>query len=193
MPTGPGTGMSRSRRMILDAAVRVLVVDRGASMQKIATAAGVGRTTIHRYFPGREDLIRAIAMDAVAESEVAMEAARLEEGSVAGAVGRLAEALVPMGHRFQFLLGEAQLGHDPEFLAAEERTAAPIEDLVERGQRDGTFRVGIPRAWIVDAIAALVYAAWEGVHAGRIAALDAPGLVTSTLLSGLGSGDDVRE
>ena len=155
-------------------------------MQEIATAAGVGRTTIHRYFPGREDLIRAIAMDAVAESEVAMESARLEEGSVAEAVGRLAEALVPMGHRFHFLLGEAQLGQDPEFLAAEERTAAPIEDLVERGQRDGTFRVGVPRAWIVDAMAALVYAAWEGVHAGRIAANDAPGLVTSTLLSGLG-------
>ena len=83
----------RVRRRILEAATGVLVMNRGVSMREIADAAEVGRTTLHRYFPGREDLIRAIALQAVAESEAAIKEAQLTEGSVEEAVRRLAEAL----------------------------------------------------------------------------------------------------
>ncbi|CAA9409799.1 MAG: hypothetical protein AVDCRST_MAG03-1787, partial [uncultured Rubrobacteraceae bacterium] len=78
-------GGRRAGREILEAAARLLVVDRGASMERIAEAAGVGRTTLHRHFRNREALIRAIAMDAIEECEAAIERARLEEGSVRGA------------------------------------------------------------------------------------------------------------
>ncbi|WP_159149695.1 TetR family transcriptional regulator, partial [Dietzia lutea] len=44
---------ARTRSAILDAAVEVLAEDRQASMADIATAAQVGRTTVHRYFPER--------------------------------------------------------------------------------------------------------------------------------------------
>jgi AcrR family transcriptional regulator len=173
---------------MLDAAVRVLVGDRGASMQEIAEAAGVGRTTLHRYFPGREDLIRAIALDALREYEASVRAARLDEGTVAEGLARLVEGLVPMGERFHFLLGEAQLEGDPAFLDAYARLDHPVNLLVERGKRDGTFRSDVPTAWVGGALEALVYAAWEGVRDGGIARRDAPGLVTTTLLSGLGGG-----
>lgn len=156
-------------------------------MQEISAAAGVGRTTVHRYFPGREDLIRAIALQALSESEAAIHNARLEEGPVEEVVQRLAEALVPMGHRFHFLLDEAQLYSDPEYLAGEEKLVKPLRELAERGRREGGFRPEIPTAWIVDTIGALVFAAWESVRDGRIAVLDAPSLVTVTLLSGVGN------
>ncbi|MGB3634838.1 MAG: TetR/AcrR family transcriptional regulator [Rubrobacteraceae bacterium] len=183
----PLSKAGRVRRGILEAAAGVLVVNRGASMQEISAAAGVGRTTVHRYFPGREDLIHAIALQAVAESEAAIEKARLAEGSVEDAVRRLAEALVPVGHRFHFLLDEAQLYSDPEYLAAEERLVKPLQGLAERGKHEGAFRAEVPVAWIVDTIGALVFAAWEGVRDGRIAALDAPELVATTLISGVGT------
>lgn len=160
-------------------------------MQEIADRAGVGRTTIHRYFPGREDLIHAIALQAVNESEAAINKARLAESPVEGAVQRLAEALVPMGHRFHFLLEETQLYSDPEYLAAEERLVRPLKQLAERGRQEGSFRSDVPTAWIVDTLGALIFAAWEGVRDGRIAALDAPRLVATTVLSGLGKvGED---
>lgn len=165
----------------------MLVTNRGASMQEIADAAGVGRTTLHRYFPGREELIRSIALQAVNESEAAIERARLGEGSVEDAVHRLAGVLVPMGHRFHFLLNEAQLHSDAEYLATEEKLLVePLEELAERGKREGAFRPDVPVAWIVDSIGALVQAAWEGIRDGRIAARDAPNLVAATLLSGVG-------
>lgn len=177
----------RVKREIMESATGVLVANRGASMQEIADAAGVGRTTVHRYFPGREDLIRTIALQAVVESEAAMKEARLGEGPVEDAVQRLAEALVPVGHRFHFLLDEAQLYSDPVYLATEEKIVKPLEELADRGKREGAFKAGVPVAWIVDTIGALVFAAWEGVRDGRIAALDAPNLVATTLLSGVGA------
>lgn len=182
----PSTRAVRARRVILDAAVRVLVVDRGASMQEISDAAGVGRATLHRYFPGREDLIRAIAMDVIGECEAAIGSARIEEGTVAEALVRLVEALVPIGERFHFLLYEAQLEDDPEFAAADARIVRTVDGLIERGKRDGTFRPEVSVAWIGDALEALIYTAWESVRDGKIARRDAPGLVATTLLSGLG-------
>ncbi len=176
----------RTEREILLAAARLLIVDRGASMQEIAAAAGVGRTTLHRYFPSREALIRAIAMDALGECEAAIEKSRIGEGSVEGALQRLFEELVPIGERYHFLLAEAELDDDPEYLSAEEKIDAPICGLIERGRRDGTFRADVPTAWIFKTVETLLFAAWEGVRAGKLAPRDTPRLATETLLHGLG-------
>jgi AcrR family transcriptional regulator len=178
----------RARREILEAAARLLVVDRGASMERIAEAAGVGRTTLHRHFRNRDALVRAIALDAVEECEVALREARLEEGTAREATERLFEALIPVGERYHFLLAEAQLEDDPELEASEGRIDAPIRALIERGKRDGTFRAEVPSAWILHAMGALLFAAWEGVRDGDLAPRDTTRLVTETLLFGVAGG-----
>src|SRR6201985_197401 len=49
------------REAILDAAHAALLRDRRTTIQDIAEAAGVGRSTIYRYFPTRGDLERALS------------------------------------------------------------------------------------------------------------------------------------
>ncbi|MDG4862728.1 helix-turn-helix domain containing protein, partial [Streptomyces sp. T-3] len=55
----------RSVRVILEAAERVLAADPAASMEHIAEAAGVARTTVHRRFANRQALVDALADSAV--------------------------------------------------------------------------------------------------------------------------------
>lgn len=58
----------RTRKAILDAAVSVFASKPAATLSEIASAAKVGRTTLHRYFPERSDLVDAVAAEATAPS-----------------------------------------------------------------------------------------------------------------------------
>ena len=51
----------RTREAILDAAAAALSRDHRATVQEIAEAAGVGRSTIYRYFPTRGELEQALS------------------------------------------------------------------------------------------------------------------------------------
>jgi TetR/AcrR family transcriptional regulator, mexCD-oprJ operon repressor len=99
-----------------------------------------------------------------------------------------------MGDRFHFLLSEPllfglQSSDDPvlaEFAQAEVDLKAAITSVIERGKREGVFRLDVPTAWALSASFSLVFAAWEEVREGTIGAAQAPDLVVETLMGGLG-------
>ena len=53
-----------NRAKILDAARRLLADNGDASARSIADAAGVGRGTLHRHFPTRDELMEAVRRQA---------------------------------------------------------------------------------------------------------------------------------
>src|ERR671939_391446 len=69
---------------ILDAAARVLLA-RGeqASMNDVASAAGVARATVYRYFPNRQALLDELAELAVSSAGERLASARIDEIPVA--------------------------------------------------------------------------------------------------------------
>ncbi|HZC09115.1 MAG TPA: helix-turn-helix domain-containing protein, partial [Mycobacterium sp.] len=56
---------ARTRAAILAATASVLARNRSATLPDIADAAGVGRTTLHRYFADRERLIQEATVDSI--------------------------------------------------------------------------------------------------------------------------------
>jgi AcrR family transcriptional regulator len=176
---------SRTRRAILSAAASVLANDPDATLPVIAEAAGVGRTTLHRYFPDREALVAATVADSVAALEQAVADSAVEDGPPVEAMRRLVAALVAVGDRLIFLFA------DPRVLAAHGTdlvTAAqgdPVIGLIERGQADGVFDAGVDPDWIRHTLWALVYTGWEAARDGRLPRHGVTATVIRTLEGGI--------
>lgn len=167
-------------------ATRVLLAQPTASLADIAKAAGLSRTSLHTRFPTRQALLVALAheaMDLVAKAYVE---ARLdaENEDVESVLRRLLELTVPLGPRLEFLLRERSLDADREIAARYDALDRPLIDMLRRAQAAGMLRADLAAWWLAAALTGTIYAAWEAVASGRLAPLDAPELVLTTVLHG---------
>ncbi|GAA4993087.1 TetR/AcrR family transcriptional regulator [Yinghuangia aomiensis] len=94
----------RSVRTILEAAERVLAKDPGASMEQIATAAGVARTTVHRRFANRQVLIEALALSAARQLADAVEDGRPDTAPPLVAMHRITANVLQVKSAWAFAL-----------------------------------------------------------------------------------------
>ena len=174
---------------MLEVATRVLLADPAASLQDVAVAAGVSRTTLHSRFPTRHALLVALANEAMDLVERAVEAAGIataDGDDARGPLGRLVELALPLGPRVLFLLRERSLDAEPELDARYEALDAPLVAFVERAARRGRLRSDLPAWWTAAALWGAVTTAWEAIADGRLAPRDAPALVLGTVLDGVG-------
>ena len=154
---------ARTRRAILEAAIETLTRAPNASMAEIATAANVGRTTVHRYFPERSDLIDAISADALERVSHATARARLDDGPAPAALARLCQEYFELGDVMMLLFTMPDLLTRPEWQEETEDDRVLLQ-LVERGQREGTIDPGLPAEWLQQVLWSLQYTAWEMVR-----------------------------
>jgi AcrR family transcriptional regulator len=138
---------------ILDAAAAVLA-EHGdaASMADVATAAGIGRATLYRYFANRDDLLRALTRAAIEDASARVADADLEGVPVSEALARLSRALVACGTKFAVIMGDP-LHFDRE--TVQRQIGDPLLAVLRRGMTDGTLRSDVP----VEALAHL----WGGL------------------------------
>ena len=168
----------------------MLARDPRASLDDIAQAAKVGRATLHRHFASRTDLLREIGLAALTMIEAAVAAAQPNDGTPEQALHRLIDALTPVGVHAHFLLYAAELFDDPELKRADKRISSLILPVLLRARRAGIIRTDVPDAWVFSSLEALLYAAWNAVQIGTIARNDAPRLMLTSFLHGVGSGSD---
>jgi AcrR family transcriptional regulator len=177
--------MSFDREQVLRDAAALLARRATASMDEIAKAAGVSRATLHRHFPGRDVLVRALGTLGIEQVEECLNAARIEEGDPVAAVRRLIDEAMPVATFLGFLYGENQLYDLPETEAGWTRIGARVDELFSRGQEQGLFRYDLSPAWLGEALYALIAASGWSVQDGRIAARDAGRMVSELLLGGM--------
>ena len=166
---------------ILESAARALAESETASMDEIATAAGVGRATLYRRFPTREALLRTLAEYATDEMAKRLQEAKLGDTPVEEALARVARAALTVGDRYAVLVRE-QVRGDPDVV--EKRLRAPVRRVVRRGQRDGTLRADVDAEVLLDLFGGLVTAAHTIRTMRGVGLEDAAALVTTTFLRG---------
>jgi len=175
----------RSVARILDAAVDALASDPDASMAEIARRAGVVRATIYVHFPTRESLIDAVTERAIFEVTRVIEAAEPQRGEAADALARVVTAAWRALGRFHALVAlNTRLPQD-ELHRRHQPLLAMLEPLIERGQRDGTFRTEVSATWHLSMLLALVHAASAQLRAGRMPADAIEAAVVATVLGAL--------
>ncbi len=178
-----------TRQGLLNAAGVVLSRNPGAAMAEIAEKAGVGRATLYRHFPTREDLIRALVLESLRQIDEATQQIPIDRLSAAQVLAEILESIVPLGDRFRFLSNEPAVLNDPEINAAYGRQLDELSELVEAMKAEGSLDRAVPTAWVVAAIDALVYAAWNAVDDGAVARRDAAKLAFRTIMQGFGLAD----
>jgi AcrR family transcriptional regulator len=160
MSMSESTAKTRTRRAILDAAVTVLARDSSASLGEVATAAGVGRTTLHRYFPERSDLTAALSIHTLERVAEATQRAAPAHGPAPDALGRLCREYFELGDALTLMFNDPQISAS-ELWREEAEHDRELFALIERGQADGTIDATMTTTWIQYTLWALLYSAWS--------------------------------
>jgi len=151
---------ARTRRAILDAAISVLSQHSAASLADVADAAGVGRTTLHRYFPERADLLTALSADVLARIDLAAERAQLDRGPAPEALERLCQEFFELGDILTCVFSQPELVDTTAWEECGEADRALIR-LVQRGHAEGTLDTDLDPTWVQQVLWALLYATWQ--------------------------------
>jgi AcrR family transcriptional regulator len=172
---------ARNIDRIIESATHVFALDPAAGMTEVALHAGVGRATLYRHFPSREDLMAAIKAQARHEAVTAVESCPVDEGSSIECIERIVSAVIELGDRYRFIDNWRSDGDEEP----RERISAALRAAVERGQRRGEITRGIPADWAVMVIRSLMLAALEQLSDGTMSDRDAERLVKRIVVQGL--------
>lgn len=172
---------ARTRRAIIDAAVEVLSERPTATLSDVADVAGVARSTLHRYFADRAELVTALTEHALERGDAALAEAAIDTGPPADAMRRLARSYFELGPLMLLVVSGKLEGADDSMWQRFESPDDPMITLIERGLADGTFEPAFDVEWIRSTFWAVVYSGWEVVSHGQMPRQTAIGTVVRTL------------
>ncbi|HEX3910128.1 MAG TPA: helix-turn-helix domain-containing protein [Solirubrobacteraceae bacterium] len=156
----------RNRDAAIDAAVELLARKPDASMLEVADAAELGRTTLYRHFPAREDLLLAIFERIFEEARAITAAALAAGGTPADVLRRVASEIVAIGARYRFL--EAHRGLSQRVLEQSRNDDEPLMEWIRDAHARGELAPELTPEWIFQMTIALAMQANEEVYSGTI-------------------------
>ncbi|WP_350280716.1 TetR/AcrR family transcriptional regulator [Kribbella sp. HUAS MG21] len=176
----------RTVRTILEAAERVLSRNPSASMEEIASAAGVARTTVHRRFATREALVMSMKTWASEQLASAVDEARFDTAPPLVALYQAtANALrVKVSGGFAMNTAAAASSESDEIMAG---VVASCDRLFGRLQQAGALRPDVDLVWARRVYYALLHEVAQSEDADRTDLDTLATQVVDTLLRGIGT------
>lgn len=172
---------ARTRCAILDAALELLPARPSATTTEIAAAANVGRTTLHRYFPERKDLLRALVGHVESRSSAAVERADPAAGNAIEAMRRIVDGQLDFGPIMLFLKSDPMVGPD-EWLALTSQSD-PLQAFLAPGGRLG--RTDLPANWASRVFWGLLHTGFSAIAEDGLPRHEAVDAILLTLTEGV--------
>ena len=178
---------TRAEQKILDAALTVFSRNPLATLDQVAEAAGMGRATLYRHFPGKKALMRELTLEAHQRCLGALSPIVQGAEPPLQRLEKAVETLIPLGAAFHFLAYEPWHSDDAVLERAYEAYLDQWAALLAEVQRAGHVADDLPLAWLATSLDMLLYGAWESITSGEIAPKQAAALTLRTFLRGVGT------
>lgn len=173
-----------ARQALLDTATVLLARNPGASFIEIAEAAGVGRASLYRHFPTREDLVRELCLEALNTLDDAVSHIYWKAKSAGDALEMTIQAMVPLGDRLYFLASIGEVT-DKKVAAKLQRQDQDMIKLIKAAQKEGLLDADLSPEWVSGVFTGLICTAWDAMAKQQLDAPKAATLVSRSLLHGL--------
>ncbi len=136
-----------NRQTVVESAIELLGLQPDASIQEIADHSGVGRTTVYRHFPGREELFDAL-IDEVFEQSIRETNEVLDREKPAHETLMAVSKLnIELGLRYRFIYTHLKLTK-PTIQDHTRASDSPITKYLAGAQDRGEVRRDQPIAWL---------------------------------------------
>jgi AcrR family transcriptional regulator len=150
----------RSIRTITEAAERMLAANPAATIEQIAEAAGVARTTVHRRFASREALITSMSRAAWEQIGAAVAAARPGTAPPLVALHQATANILEIKSRWRFALDQST--DDPSTGRTQQEVFAACDLVLRRAQQAGLIRPDADLDWTRRVYLALINETMHG-------------------------------
>ncbi|MFF3753450.1 TetR family transcriptional regulator [Streptomyces sp. NPDC002018] len=172
---------ARNLDAVLRTGARLLARDPGTSIAAIAAAAGVDRRTVYRRFETREALMAAVHRAKLDACEKVVAEARLTEAPVMVALHQYAEGIIAVSRRWPLDVRQIQ---DEATAARLHRMTGQLDAFMDRAEREGVIRPGLPDRWARCLLIHLTNIASHEMP--ELATAQGADMVTRSLIAGLG-------
>ena len=173
----------RNRAAILEAVGRLLGNRQPLNMAALAAEAGVSRPTLYAHFKTLSEVLEATVEQVVLDTVGTVEATEPDQGPAEEALLRMVEASWQKLASVEALATGAAEHLSTEYL---HRAHAPLMSItlgvIQRGQREGSFRTDLPPQWLMRAYTALIHAADEMARGHGPSRKDSLAILKTSLL-----------
>lgn len=173
----------RNTTAILTAAASVLADRPHASIDEIATEAGVSRQTVYAHYTNRDALLAALVEYVSGQVVADLDRADLDDGPAIDALRRLLDTAWAAFDHTPLLLTTATGLTAEQSDHAHEPVVDRLRRLIRRGRDTGEFTTDLDTDWLVTATLALGHAAGDSARTGGLARARAVDTLHRTLLA----------
>jgi len=166
---------------VLEAGLALLGQDPTLSMQEVAEASGLGRTTIYRHFADREELLDAVLGQSIERTTRRVAAVPIEGRDPAEVIRDLAAIVLDDCFAYGPLIANRS-STSRAIQASRDPSRSLIRRFIEDAAERGDVRRDLPPRWLHITFQAICLQALDEVRAGRLSEPDAHVLVGESLV-----------